>query len=72
MNARDDLGPTGPVKLPKEPKESAKETYEKKHPNPGNIQSDQHIGPHPTDDPRDASKDLKDVIDKKRAETPAD
>jgi hypothetical protein len=68
MNSRDDLGPTGPAKLPKEPKES----YEKKHPNPGNIQGDQHIGPHPTDDPQNEAEDLKDVIDKKRTETPAD
>ena len=65
---RDDLGPTGPAKLPRGPQES----YEKKHPNPGNIQNGQHIGPHPTHDPRGKSKDLKDVIDKKRAETPAD
>ena len=68
MKTREDLGPTGPAKLPGGPKDS----YEKKHPNPGNIQSGQHIGPHPTDDPRGKSKDLKDVIDKKRAGTPAD
>jgi hypothetical protein len=68
MTARNDLGPTGPAKLPGGPKES----YEKKHPNPGNIQSGQHIGPPPTADPHGKSKDLKDVIDKKRAETPAD
>lgn len=63
----DDVGPTGPAKLPGGPKDS----YEKKHPNPGNIQSRQHIGPHPTD-PRGKSKDLKDVIDKKRVGTPPD
>jgi hypothetical protein len=68
MSTRDNLGPTGPAKLPKEPKES----YEKKHPNPGNIQSDQHIGPHPTHDPTGASKDLKGLIEKKRSETRPD
>ena len=30
------------------------------------------VGPHPTDDPCGKSKDLKDVIDKKRTETSAD
>ena len=68
MSTRDDLGPTGPAKLPG----GRRESYEEKHPNPGNIQSGQHIGPHPADDPREKSKDLKDVIDKKRAETAAD
>ena len=46
---RDNLGPTGPAKMP--PKDD--DSYEDKHPNAGNLtpKGDKTVGPPPTDDP---------------------
>jgi hypothetical protein len=66
---RDDLGPTGPAKLPKD---GAKKTYDEKHPHAGNVDNGGHIGPTPTDDPRHEARKLEKTIDKKRPQTPAD
>jgi hypothetical protein len=45
-NRDQDLGPTGPAKMPRD----AKDDYTAKHPNPGNVGS--ALGPTPSDDPR--------------------
>jgi hypothetical protein len=69
MIKRDDLGPTGPAKLPKE---GQKKSYDEKHPHAGNIEDKDHVGPNPTDDPDHKAGKLEKTIDKKRAQTPAD
>ena len=69
MIKRDDLGPTGPAKLPKEGREKS---YDEKHPHAGNVGDKDHVGPTPTDDPDDQAAKLKKTLDKKRAQTPAD
>jgi len=63
---RKHLGPTGPANIEPEPKQS----YEDKHPNPGNVES--HVGPTPTDDPDSMASELKREVDKKRAQAPPD
>jgi len=62
---RKNLSPTGPAQMPPE----AKEFYDDKHPNAGNVETPQ-VGPSPTDDPKDKSGKFKNVIDKKRGQTP--
>jgi hypothetical protein len=67
---RDNLGPTGPAKMPAD----SKADPDKKHPHPGNVtDADKpQVGPTPTDDPRGKASQLENEIDKKRAQTPPD
>ena len=63
---RNNLGPTGPAKVPSREEQAG---YEAKHPNPGNVVSadDPNVGPSPTADPRGKAGALAGQIAEKRA-----
>ena len=63
---RDDLGPTGPAKMP--PNSKRRPDIKRVHPGNVNQGADQIVGPTPTDDPHGGARKLEKEVDKKRGE----